>query len=285
MLLVPSLKPMRLRGVAWPVLVVDVRPKPSCDQRMTTVPRPMRAKLRMTWNATCGSLEQAWTQRSPPLRAGSSASPGRAGRSASAAGRLAARPKRLSNRLGPKPTVMVSPPGGRPSASPVSTGGDCGWAFDGADRQAGGHPAGRCRPGAEHDSAGRRRSCWSRRKPRTPAGPAPAWRCRPDARRRRPPMSHRPKRFLRPSAVVLGFRRDPVADTAGGDGPRYLRARQRAGRAGSGRPTHQELTTLPATFDSGSLTACSAWAIARVSAAVSWVNGTKPPMADARGTC
>ena len=58
----------------------------------------MRAKLRMTWKATCGSFEQACTQRSPPVRVGSSASPGSAGRSASAAGRLAARPNRSSNK-------------------------------------------------------------------------------------------------------------------------------------------------------------------------------------------
>ena len=37
-LFVPSLKPNRLRGVAWPVLVDDVRPKPSCDQRTLTTP-------------------------------------------------------------------------------------------------------------------------------------------------------------------------------------------------------------------------------------------------------
>ena len=34
----PSLKPNRLRGVAWPVLVDDVRPNPSCDQRTLTTP-------------------------------------------------------------------------------------------------------------------------------------------------------------------------------------------------------------------------------------------------------
>ena len=39
-LFVPSLKPNRLRGVAWPVLVEDVRPKPSCDQRTLTTPTP-----------------------------------------------------------------------------------------------------------------------------------------------------------------------------------------------------------------------------------------------------
>ncbi len=72
MLLVPSLKPIRLRGVACARLVVDVRPKPSCDQRITMTPRPMRARLRTAWNATCGSSAHAWTQRSPPERSGSS---------------------------------------------------------------------------------------------------------------------------------------------------------------------------------------------------------------------
>ena len=36
MLLVPSLKPIRLRGVAWLLLVLDVRPKPSWNHRIAT---------------------------------------------------------------------------------------------------------------------------------------------------------------------------------------------------------------------------------------------------------
>ena len=80
-------KPMRLRGAAWVADVDDVRPNPSCDQRITAVPRASRAKLRITWNATCGSFAQACTPRSPLLRPGSSASPGSAGMSASADGR------------------------------------------------------------------------------------------------------------------------------------------------------------------------------------------------------
>ena len=36
--------------------VLEVRPKPDCDQRSTTVPRPMRVRLRIAWNATCGSF-------------------------------------------------------------------------------------------------------------------------------------------------------------------------------------------------------------------------------------
>ena len=65
---VPSLKPSRLRGVACACGSCEVRPKPSCDQRTVTSPRPMRARLRMAWKATCGSLAQAWTQRSPSVR-------------------------------------------------------------------------------------------------------------------------------------------------------------------------------------------------------------------------
>src|ERR1700709_2808770 len=80
MLFVPSLNPIRFRGVDCAAEVVDVRPNPSCDHRSTAVPRAMRAKLRMTWKATCGSFEQAWTQRSPPVRADSSRSPGSPGR-------------------------------------------------------------------------------------------------------------------------------------------------------------------------------------------------------------
>ena len=110
---VPSLKPMRLRGVACARLVDDVRPNPSCDQRTVTTPRPIRARLRTAWKATCGSSAHAWTQRSPPLRAGSSSSPGSGGSGASAGGRWAASPKRASNSAGPNPNVTVSRAGGQ----------------------------------------------------------------------------------------------------------------------------------------------------------------------------
>jgi hypothetical protein len=53
---------------------------------MTTAPRPMRARFRAAWKTTCGSSAQAWTQRSPPDRPGSSSSPGSGGSSASARG-------------------------------------------------------------------------------------------------------------------------------------------------------------------------------------------------------
>ena len=41
--------------MACALLVEAVRPKPSWNQRMTTVPRPSRARLRTAWKATCGS--------------------------------------------------------------------------------------------------------------------------------------------------------------------------------------------------------------------------------------
>src|SRR3954454_2512075 len=124
---VPSLKPNRLRGVACPLEVDDVRPNPSWDQRTLTTPAPRRTRLRMACTATCGSLAQACTQRPPPLIAGSIASPGKAGSSGSGSGRRAAMPKRstpsaVANNVGPKPTVRVRPLAGSPSASPVSSG-------------------------------------------------------------------------------------------------------------------------------------------------------------------
>ena len=69
-----------------------------------------------------GSSAQAWTQRSPPDRAGCRLSPGNAGRSTRPLGRRVARPNR-SNSDGPNPNVTVSRAAGSPSASPVSEGG------------------------------------------------------------------------------------------------------------------------------------------------------------------
>src|SRR3954468_151435 len=124
---VPSLNPNRLRGVSCALDVDDVRPKPSCDQRTLTTPAPSRTRFRIACTATWGSLAQACTHRSPPLIAGSIASPGKSGSSLSGAGRRAAMPNRSTpsavlNRVGPKPTVSVRPLAGRPSASPVSSG-------------------------------------------------------------------------------------------------------------------------------------------------------------------
>ena len=55
-LAVPSLNPNRFRGVAWLVLVDEVRPNPSWDQRTETMPKPSRMRLRTAWTATCGSF-------------------------------------------------------------------------------------------------------------------------------------------------------------------------------------------------------------------------------------
>ena len=93
-LFVPSRKPSRLRGVAWLAVVLDVRPKPSCDQRIATSPRPIRARSRMAWKATRGSSAQAWTHRSPSLIVGSSWSWANGGRSARGRRPEAPRPKR-----------------------------------------------------------------------------------------------------------------------------------------------------------------------------------------------
>ncbi len=147
MFAVPSLNPSRLRGVAWAVDVDDVRPKPSCDQRTRAVPKAVRVRLRTACIATCGSSAQAWTTRSPSLRAGSSSSPGKWGsrdEAAAAAGRRGrtgrpAAPSGPTNSDRPKPIVIVRPAGGRSSASPVSSGGaSCGPA--GGPERSGGQP-------------------------------------------------------------------------------------------------------------------------------------------------
>ncbi len=127
MLAVPSLKPSRLRAVTCSVEVEEVRPNPSCAQRIATVPNPIRARLRIACTATCGSWAQAWTHRSPLLRSGSRLSAGKWGSSRSAAGWRSARPKRslpsFSKRVGPNPKVRVRPAALSPRASPVSAGG------------------------------------------------------------------------------------------------------------------------------------------------------------------
>ena len=86
MLAVPSLKPSRLRAVTCLVEVEEVRPNPSCAQRIATVPNPIRARLRIACTATCGSWAQAWTHRSPLLRSGSRLSAGKCGSSRSCGG-------------------------------------------------------------------------------------------------------------------------------------------------------------------------------------------------------
>src|SRR5215218_6713409 len=78
--MVPSLKPIRFRGVAWLVDVEDVRPNPNWDQRSDARPKAIRARLRTACTATCGSSAQAWTHRAPSNLCGSSLSAGQWGR-------------------------------------------------------------------------------------------------------------------------------------------------------------------------------------------------------------
>ena len=84
--------------MSWVMLVDEVRPKPSCDHLITTTPRPMRAKLRTTWNATWGSSEHACTQMSPPLIAGSMTSLRNVGRSVSSSSGRSALQARTSSK-------------------------------------------------------------------------------------------------------------------------------------------------------------------------------------------
>ena len=105
MLRVPSLKPIRLRGVSWARLVDDVRPKPSCDQRIThaaaadagQVADRVEGDLRVVG----AGLDAEVAAAARRVEARRRAAP--AGRAARPAAR-AARPKRSSNSDGPKPT-------------------------------------------------------------------------------------------------------------------------------------------------------------------------------------
>ena len=148
MLAVPSLNPIRLRGVSWLRLVVAVRPKPSCDQRIATVPRPIRARLRTAWKATWGSSAQACTQMSPPLSRGVQLV-GRERRDRPQGRRaLAAQPEAgaVSNRLGPKPKVTVRLRGQQADRLAGVVGRRQLEVVDVADHLAGGHFGRRPRP-------------------------------------------------------------------------------------------------------------------------------------------
>src|SRR4051812_6242626 len=99
MLLVPSLKPILLRGV---LLRGPPRVPDWCHFSVTGPVRFLRAVVvASAWSA------QTWTARSPPERAGSSWSPKKGGSGLSEAGFLCARPYRSSKRPGPKPNVIV----------------------------------------------------------------------------------------------------------------------------------------------------------------------------------
>ena len=126
-LLVPSLKPNRLRGVACVVRrrrrppEAELRP-PHRDHRRTRC----RTRLRIACTATCGSLAHAWMQRSPPDRAGSRSSPRNAGRSASAGGRCAPQAEPVVEERRPEAERERERRRRQPSASPVSGGGASG---------------------------------------------------------------------------------------------------------------------------------------------------------------
>ena len=185
-LAVPSLKPNRLRGVSWLVLVDEVRPKPSCDQRTETVPKPIRARLRIACTATCGSSAQAWTHRSPPR-------PGRVEHVAREVRQVAQRRRAAVGEAEPVAAVRVAEErraeadgdrqartAGSPIASPVSSGGSVVGALDRSDRAgrlAAHHPGARRGPRLQQRDqlVARRRS--RRRTPRSAAGPAPGSRC------------------------------------------------------------------------------------------------------------
>ncbi|SIN10452.1 Uncharacterised protein [Mycobacteroides abscessus subsp. abscessus] len=98
------------------------------------MPKAIRVRFRIACTQTWGSLEQAWTTRSPSLEAARRFSSANRGTpSARTPGILAFSPKRSFpsaswNRLRPKPKVMLSPAGGYPHASPVSAGGLLGLA-------------------------------------------------------------------------------------------------------------------------------------------------------------
>ena len=78
-----------------------VLPNPVSSHSGTTVPMPILARFLIAWKATCGSSAHAWTAMSPPVYAGSKSSSGNGRSAARLAGRLPARPNRLSNSVGP----------------------------------------------------------------------------------------------------------------------------------------------------------------------------------------
>ena len=229
-------------------LVVDVRPKPSCDQRMTTVPRPIRARLRTAWNATWGSFEHACTHRSPPERSGSSSSPGSGGSGCRGAGRPEARPNRWSNSDGPRPMVTVSCEGPRPIASPVSVGGSRALGAGGSA----GRPAVMRAAAAVHS---RSSSCTDWRSSTTTSKAA---KCRRSCAGVAIPAWWRPVNGTALPATASssdGRRPDLVpSNPCRGDARSCAGAEQ-----GSPRQRHQLATIVPPTWERGSASASTAW--------------------------
>ena len=254
MFAVPSLKPNRLRGVA--------APSRSTRCGRSRAATSARRRCRSRSGRGCGSRA-----RRP---AGRRRTPGRRGRRRAArvevvGGEVRQRAQRLglpvgeaepvlavgvANSDGPKPKVRVSPRRQPerlagvvrrwvvgPSTGPL------------ARRPALGHPRPRRGPGLQQrDQLGARRR-WSRRTPRSAAGPGPAWRCRPGARRGRGGR----RRPARPpaSGSPCGGRAAPTATHRAADRPR--RRRRRPGRAGRrGVADIGQDSTAAVSLDSGS---------------------------------
>ncbi len=70
---VPSKNPIRFLGIDW-LRLLPVRPNPASSQRGRATGLASLISSCTAWNATCGSLAQTCTHRSPPLIDGLSAS-------------------------------------------------------------------------------------------------------------------------------------------------------------------------------------------------------------------
>ena len=276
----PSLKPNRLRGVAWRgrgrrgAAEAELRPA-----HAPPVPKAIRARLRIACTATCGSSAQAWTHRSPSLRAGSRSSPGKCG--SRAQGRRAAGRR---GRTGPCPSASRNSDGpeaegdrqaGRRQAERLAgvVGRRVVRAAGGARtarRPALGHPRGRRGPvaGAARPARRARRSVTSKaaKCSRSWAGVTmPAW-CAPwkgYARLRRPrpagavrrPRQRAPRRPRRPRPRPdAGGAEQPAPGDAGGTPLRPLgrAGRQGSARARSGSGHALRRTAAAVSLDSGS---------------------------------
>lgn len=118
-LAVPSLKPIRLRGVP------EGRggdTKPSMRQRTCISPRVCRATSRRACATVSGWSAQSWSIRSPWHQASSGSSSGKTSIGRSLRGRREARPKRSSKSEAPTATVAVSPSAGTTGPSTPESG-------------------------------------------------------------------------------------------------------------------------------------------------------------------
>ena len=129
---VPSLKPNRLRGVSWAVLVDEVRPYPSCVQRMR---RGAEGRAGQVADRVHGDLRVVGARLHDEVAVAARGVEGVGGevrqrrRGPRGAGRRARTGPRVpsagvpTNIDRPKPNVIVRPAGSRSAASPVSSGG------------------------------------------------------------------------------------------------------------------------------------------------------------------